>query len=101
MAHEVTIIETRELNDEQVAYRTVCCGLQCSLRGGDPSLGCRPDSHKCHDSWHTTTVGCADHDEKLDEHMKAVADRHEKKLRWKQSKDKIVKRWYCVVNRVQ
>jgi len=83
MEHEVTIVETKEINDEQVAYRTVCCGLQCSLRGGDPELGCTPDSHKCHDSWITTVAGDADHDKALEDHMAAVSDRHERKLQWK------------------
>lgn len=87
MAHEVIIIETKEINDEQVAYRTVCCGLQCSLRGGDPALGCTPDSHKCHDNWFTATVG-DDHQQALQDHMQAVADKHEKKFQWKKDVDK-------------
>ncbi len=63
--HIVTLVETKELNDEQVAYCFECCG------------------EKQHRSWLTLTLDGAENKPAIDQHMQAMAEKHERKLQWR------------------
>ena len=64
--HTTEIVETKELNDEEVSYRVRCCG--------DPKT----------DSWHTASV-MFDHSESLSNHHQQVRNRHERMQAWRNS----------------
>jgi hypothetical protein len=71
MTHTPEVIETRELNDEQVGYRIRCCGDATT------------------ESWNTISVMVPSqqeprtHDEILTAVKADVAARHEAKLQWR------------------
>lgn len=63
--HTSSVVETKELSDELVAYRVRCCD--------DPTT----------DSWHTASV-LIDHSESLKAHCQQVEARHERKRLWRE-----------------
>src|SRR5229473_7241062 len=75
MTHTPEVVETKELNDEQVAYRLRCCG--------DPLS----------DSWHTMmALSFPDHEGSLGEIKTQVAARHEAKIAWREAQSGAVKK---------
>jgi hypothetical protein len=71
MTHTPEVLETKEINDEQVAYRIRCCGDVTT------------------DSWHTISVLCPTtedprtHEQQLEERKADVATKHEAKITWR------------------
>jgi hypothetical protein len=76
MDHNPIVVDVKQVNNEQVAYRIVCCGAAC----GD---ACTPSNHVCEDSWHTMHVAEPDHDAKIKFLMKEIASRHEQITKWR------------------
>lgn len=65
MAHDTQIVDVKEVNDEQVAYRIRCCGEEAT------------------DSWHTVSVHAADHEASLEAAKQRVQKTHEAKVQWR------------------
>jgi hypothetical protein len=65
MAHTTEIVEIKEINDTQVAYRVRCCG--------EPMT----------DSWHTAAVDAPNLETELQAHRDRVAALHEAKVQWR------------------
>lgn len=65
MAHDTQIVEVKEVNDEQVAYKIRCCGEEAT------------------DSWHTASVHAADHEASLEAAKQRVQKTHEAKQAWR------------------
>lgn len=77
MSHEAKIVEKRQISNEFVAYRIVCCEQAC---GQD----CMPHAHVCEDSWHTVSIHRDDHEGYLEERKAEVVARHEKMSAWRE-----------------
>lgn len=81
MTHTPKVVETKELNDEQVSYRLRCCD--------DPTS----------DSWHTMSVlppkdekdDKRTHEQQLDELKVIVGDKHAAKVAWREKHAQISK----------
>jgi len=87
--HNPKIVEPKQITNELVAYRVVCCGETCCLRGECREVQhvcCTPEAHTCEESWHTVSVHREDHEGYMAERMKEVADRHEKMIQWRLKK---------------
>lgn len=66
--HNVELMETKELNDEEVAYRYRCCGELMT------------------DAWVTVrvTLPVGDQNQAVKTHIDNLKTRHEAKLQWRQ-----------------
>lgn len=64
MKHDPGVVEVKEINDEQVAYRIRCCGEAST------------------DSWHTMSVH-EDHADLLNAAKARVQKTHEAKMQWR------------------
>lgn len=80
MSCKPEVIETIQVNNENVSYRIVCCGEKCGS-------ACRPDAHKCEDSRITLHLD-TDHDPQLEEYKAKVAARHTKMKAWREKHGK-------------
>lgn len=76
-AHEPKIVEQRQVTNELVAYRLVCCGESCSEEK------CANGAHACEDTWHTFHVLDPEIDAKLAERKSEVAKRHAAIVAWR------------------
>ena len=65
MAHDIQIVEIKEVGDELVAYRIRCCGEDMT------------------DSWHTVSVHALDHEQSLEVAKYRVQKTHEAKVAWR------------------
>jgi hypothetical protein len=74
--HTSKIVETKQINNETVAYRIVCCDAACSS-------SCSPSNHVCEDTWHTVSTSVPDHDALLEQHKKDAETRHEAIIQWR------------------
>lgn len=89
MEHSARAIEKRQISNEQVAYRIVCCGEKCctfeeqGCREVAGHICCKPSAHTCEDSWHTMSIHIEDHDSELQPIIEAVAARHQKMKAWR------------------
>lgn len=86
MSHDVQVIEKKQITNEFVAYRLVCCGEQCchgGCRDADHTC-CTADAHTCEDSWHTVSIHRDDHESYLEERKAEVAARHDKMSAWRE-----------------
>lgn len=77
MEHTPKVVGQKQVNNEQVAYRIVCCDETCSRQT------CVPTSHNCEDTWHTIAINLDNHDELLQEQLTIVAARHAKMHDWR------------------
>lgn len=75
--HTPEIIETKQVSNEQVSYRIVCCGEKCSEK-------CKPAEHVCEDSWVTLSVKNDNHEAQLEIEKGKIAERHAKMAAWKE-----------------
>jgi len=82
MSHEPQIVEAKQVTNEQVSYRIVCCGESCSQET------CRRDAHSCEDSWATLSIHDDDHESKLKAYKQEVAARHETMTAWRHKNSK-------------
>lgn len=76
MSCKAEVIESKQVTNELVSYRVVCCGELCSWES------CSPDSHSCEDTRITLHLD-ADHDKKLAEYKSTVEARHHKMKQWR------------------
>lgn len=76
-AHEPKIVERRQVSNELVAYRLVCCGEECSVER------CVDGAHTCEDTWHTFNVSDPGIDAKLEDRKSEVAQRHAAIISWR------------------
>lgn len=96
MIHAPEVVEERQITNEIVGYRIVCCGEKCCLRvngqGFRNTVGqcrpnehicCQPDAHTCEDSWHTVSVHREDHASYIEGRKTEVAAQHEKMVQWR------------------
>ena len=65
MTHTPAVVETKQITNEHVAYRIVCCG----------------DEHES--TWHTISVLAPDHDAILTERKAEITARHEAMVQWR------------------
>lgn len=82
MSCKPEIVEKRQLTNEYVAYRIVCCGEHCH-----PDH-CAPNAHVCEESWHTVSIHRDDHDSYMQEKLAEVAARHTKMKAWREKHGK-------------
>lgn len=76
MDHTPVVIEVKQVNNEYVGYRIVCCGLACDVN--QPDAKCTPSHHVCEDSWHTAHItGVDDHEAWVADRLAEVAARHQ------------------------
>ena len=66
VSHEPKVVEWKQVSNEQVAYRIVCCE--------DPAES----------SWHTIHVAHPDHEDWLEDRKAEVAKRHEAMEKWRE-----------------
>ena len=76
MTCKAEVIESKQVNNEMVSYRIVCCGEKCSEK-------CKPSAHQCEDSWHTLSVTIEDHASRLELRKAEVEARHTKMKSWR------------------
>jgi len=65
MTHTPEVVETKQINNEHVAYRIVCCN----------------DPHES--TWHTISVLIADHETELEARKAEITARHEAMVVWR------------------
>lgn len=77
MEHKPKVVETKQISNEFVSYRIVCCDEACSRER------CTPQAHQCEESVHTISINADNHDALLQEQMDIIATRHEKMHNWR------------------
>jgi hypothetical protein len=75
--HVTKVVEAKQINNANTAYRVVCCGESC-----DPSR-CTASAHTCEDTWHTIGVSAPDPTEQLAAIKADVATRHDLMVQWR------------------
>lgn len=79
LTHEPKVVAARQVSNEQVSYRIVCCEEKCEIRADK----CQPAHHVCEDSWHTMSIHSDDHEWQLAAAKAKVAARHAKMTEWR------------------
>ena len=74
--HKPEIVERKQVSNELVSYRIVCCGEKCGKQ-------CTNAAHICHDTWHTIHVKVPDHAGILEKEKIIIAGNHEAMLAWR------------------